>query len=456
MAHLDQSQLQMINVITEALSSSDCRKLIYLCESLETDCCAELVKETLKSKVENTGDAHLFLKALISCLGRYDVLKKVYKVCRTEIEQQMQTYENIFQPFRVLMINISEEMSTEDVEEIKFLFGNTLSREKVKKSKSFLDVIVELEKLDLVSPERVDIVGKCLLDIGRVDLVKKVNCYKMSAGPSAEPLALRQSCQAAEIKQSQPVHIARVNMVVPVHKEAACGSPMEQYNLNTNPRGLCVIIDCVGNGGEMLEQTFKALHFNVSLYLFLTSDLILLSLREILRPTENHIGDAFVCCIISRGSTHRLLGTDEYGGGFAIDCVRNLFTGDACPMLAGKPKLFFIQRYNVVESNLNYVAESVEVDGFNRQPASGSIPKEADIFWSHCWTDERQLLQRKHHSVYLKALTDALHDAQRRKMNLVDVQMRVNGALFEHNRRNPGAAYSIDVKHTLRKNLYLD
>uniref|UniRef100_A0A1A8C1F3 CASP8 and FADD-like apoptosis regulator n=1 Tax=Nothobranchius kadleci TaxID=1051664 RepID=A0A1A8C1F3_NOTKA len=456
MAHLDQSQLQMINVITEALSSSDCRKLIYLCESLETDCCAELVKETLKSKVENTGDAHLFLKALISCLGRYDVLKKVYKVCRTEIEQQMQTYENIFQPFRVLMINISEEMSTKDVEEIKFLFGNTLSREKVKKSKSFLDVIVELEKLDLVSPERVDIVGKCLLDIGRVDLVKKVNCYKMSAGPSAEPLAQRQSCQAAEIKQSQPAHIARVNMVVPVHKEAACGSPMERYNLNTNPRGVCVIIDCVGNGGEMLEQTFKALHFNVSLYLFLTSDLILLSLREILRPTENHIGDVFVCCIISRGSTHRLLGTDEYGGGFAIDCVRNLFTGDACPMLAGKPKLFFIQRYNVVESNLNYVAESVEVDGFNRQPASGSIPKEADIFWSHCWTEERQLLQRKHHSVYLKALTDALHDAQRRKLNLVDVQMRVNGAIFEHNRRNPGAAYSIDVKHTLRKNLYLD
>uniref|UniRef100_A0A1A8BMG2 CASP8 and FADD-like apoptosis regulator n=1 Tax=Nothobranchius kadleci TaxID=1051664 RepID=A0A1A8BMG2_NOTKA len=357
---------------------------------------------------------------------------------------------------RVLMINISEEMSTKDVEEIKFLFGNTLSREKVKKSKSFLDVIVELEKLDLVSPERVDIVGKCLLDIGRVDLVKKVNCYKMSAGPSAEPLAQRQSCQAAEIKQSQPAHIARVNMVVPVHKEAACGSPMERYNLNTNPRGVCVIIDCVGNGGEMLEQTFKALHFNVSLYLFLTSDLILLSLREILRPTENHIGDVFVCCIISRGSTHRLLGTDEYGGGFAIDCVRNLFTGDACPMLAGKPKLFFIQRYNVVESNLNYVAESVEVDGFNRQPASGSIPKEADIFWSHCWTEERQLLQRKHHSVYLKALTDALHDAQRRKLNLVDVQMRVNGAIFEHNRRNPGAAYSIDVKHTLRKNLYLD
>uniref|UniRef100_A0A1A7XIZ9 CASP8 and FADD-like apoptosis regulator n=3 Tax=Iconisemion striatum TaxID=60296 RepID=A0A1A7XIZ9_9TELE len=456
MAYLDQSQLQVINVITEALSSNDCRKLIYLCESLETDCSSELVKETLKSKVENTGNAPLFLKALISCLGRYDVLKKVYKVCRTEIEQQMQTYENVFQPFRVLMINISEEMSTEDVEEIKFLLGNTLSREKIKRSKTFLDVIIELEKLDLVSPESVDIVGKCLLDIGRADLVKKVNTYKMSAGTSAEPLAQRQTCQAAEIKQREPAHIAKVNMVVPVHSEEVCGSLLEQYNLNTNPRGVCVIIDCVGNGGEMLEQTFKALHFNVFLYPFLTSDLILLSLREIFRQAENPRGDAFVCCIISRGSTHHLFGTDEYGGGLSIDRIRYLFTGDACPMLAGKPKLFFIQRYSVVESNSSYVDESVEVDGFNSPSASGSIPKDADIFWSHCWTDEHQLLQRQHQSVYLKALTDALRNAQRRKMNVVDVQMKVNGAIFEHNRINPGAVYSIDVKHTLRKNLYLD
>lgn len=45
---------------------------------------------------------------------------------------------------------------------------------------SFLDVIIELEKLDIVSPERVDSIEKCLRDIGRVDLAKKVSAYKMS------------------------------------------------------------------------------------------------------------------------------------------------------------------------------------------------------------------------------------------------------------------------------------
>lgn len=41
-------------------------------------------------------------------------------------------------------------------------------------------MIIELEKLDKVSPERVDILEKKLRDIGRVDLAKKVTAYKMS------------------------------------------------------------------------------------------------------------------------------------------------------------------------------------------------------------------------------------------------------------------------------------
>lgn len=45
-------------------------------------------------------------------------------------------------------------------------------------SQSFLDVIIELEKLDVVSPERVDVVEECLIDIGRLDLAKKVTAYK--------------------------------------------------------------------------------------------------------------------------------------------------------------------------------------------------------------------------------------------------------------------------------------
>lgn len=41
-------------------------------------------------------------------------------------------------------------------------------------------MIIELEKLDIVSPERVDFVEECLRNIDRLDLAKKVTAYKMS------------------------------------------------------------------------------------------------------------------------------------------------------------------------------------------------------------------------------------------------------------------------------------
>jgi len=42
-----------------------------------------------------------------------------------------------------------------------------------------------------------------------------------------------------------------------------------------------------------------------------------------------------------------------------------------------------------------------------------------------------------------------------RNTHLVDVHTEVNGAIFEHNTTNPEAQYNIDLKHTLRKDLYL-
>lgn len=41
-------------------------------------------------------------------------------------------------------------------------------------------MVVELEKQGIVSSESVCLVEKCLREIGRVDLAKKVNAYKMA------------------------------------------------------------------------------------------------------------------------------------------------------------------------------------------------------------------------------------------------------------------------------------
>ncbi|KAE8299412.1 CASP8 and FADD-like apoptosis regulator Caspase-like protein [Larimichthys crocea] len=236
------------------------------------------------------------------------------------------------------------------------------------------------------------------------------------------------------------------SLPVPICREQSRQSQQELYKFNTNPRGVCVIIDCVGNDGDMLEQTFKALHFDVILHKWLSVEETLSAFREIVRQREVlERADGFVCCIISRGTESHLLGTDLYNRGLGLDNVRRLFTAEACPMLAGKPKLFFIQRYSIQEyqpcARTYHRDEDLETDGCDGLARCQFIPTDADVFWSHCWTDEMNFSKETSSLLYLKALTDVLHKGQMRKTNLVDAHIEVNRAIFEHNKRNPGAMY---------------
>ncbi|XP_069554698.1 CASP8 and FADD-like apoptosis regulator [Brachyistius frenatus] len=460
MALPDHHRLQEINQIAEALSSCECRTLSYLCGSLELDSSVLRVKDMLKSKVLCHENSQLFLEELVLQLGRFDILRRVYNVSRGDIERTLK-YRQVLPRFRVLMATISQDLVIEDVDRIKFLLSRTLSREKMENAKNFLDVITELEKLDSVSPERVDMVEECLVNIGRVDLAKKVKIYKMSVETPERHSSQQQSCRASfapqQIRSAQSLHIATVKMPLAACRDQSFERPQDSYKFNTNPRGVCVIIDCVGNDGDMLEQTFKALHFNVTLCKWLSAHDIFSTLKKISIQREKHKGDGFVCCIISRGTANNLQGIDLYDTGLSLDSIRQLFTADACPTLAGKPKLFFIQRYSVLEvlpsARMNHRDEDLETDGGLSR--CEYIPTDADVFWSHCWTNEHELEQEQHRSMYLKALTDGLHKDQRRRTHLVDIHTEVNGAIFEHNKKNPRASYHFDVKHTLRKDLYL-
>ncbi|KAM8749408.1 CASP8 and FADD-like apoptosis regulator [Acanthopagrus schlegelii] len=471
MALRDQQQLQAINQIADSLSSCERRTLFYLCDSLDPDNSEARMKEMLITKVMRHDAGHLLLRELMLRLGRFDILRKVCKTSRDEVERNL-TFRQVLPRFRVLMSNISEDMVDEDLNNVKFLLSSRIPREKIDKAKSFLDVIIELEKLDEVSPDNVDIVEECLVGIGRLDLAKKVTAYKTPVVTSEQhppqqqrfraPLSFSASNTSHHfqpIRREQSRHSATGNIPACVYREQSCQSQPDCYRFNTNPRGVCVIIDCVGNDGDVLEQTFRALHFSVLLHKWLSIEETLSTLRGIIRQRENFEGDGFVCCIISRGTTNHLLGTDSDSVGLPLDSVRRLFTADACPMLAGKPKLFFIQRYSVPEpqpsARVEHRDEDLETDGCDVLPRRDIIPTDADVFWSHCWTQQHLLEQGHHRSVYVKALTDALQKGQRRKTRLLDVHTEVNRAIFEHNERNPGEIYNIDLKHTLRKDLYL-
>ncbi|XP_061697186.1 CASP8 and FADD-like apoptosis regulator isoform X2 [Syngnathoides biaculeatus] len=409
MAVPDKELLRAIHQISESLGSNERSKILYLCGTSDTDNTAGHIKETLKSKV--------------------------FGFSRDDVERALRS-EQVLPRFRVLMAHISEDMAHEDVSSVKFLLGPMLPREKMETAKDFLDLIVELEHVGKVSPTSVDLLEECLMDVGRVDLAKKLKVYKMSVNTPAVPEEL-----------------------VQVVRHACQETPVSRYKFASDPRGECVIIDCVGHDGEMMAQIFKSLHFNVTLHKWLNLVETVSTLRQVFRRSPDRSGDGFVCCIISRATDNRLQATDTNCEGLRLEDVRRFFNGDACPVLVGKPKLFFVQSYAVSEFQpcavVNRWDDGLESDGGGGQLRPDCLPADADVLWSHCSTGEDQLQRGRHRSVYLKALTDALGRNQGRSRHLVELHLEVNGAIFEHNSRHPEEQYHIDLKHTLRKDLYL-
>lgn len=470
--------------ICEDLSSGECRRLLYLCGSQDTDSSgSDHVREVLTSWLSRGQVDQLYLVELLFRLRRFDLLKKVFHVSKQEVEGIL-GQNRALSEYRVLMSDVSEDMGTEDLESLKFLLSGSLSRERLTRVKSFLDVIDDLEKLDRVSSERVELIEQCLRDISRVDLARKVKRYLTSVGtpqhravvmphlaqqqwirtPSNPmPTASSVSCHSRQ-EQSTQNTTENENIAEPERKRLFYQSPVDVYRLQSDPRGECLIIDCVGSDGDMLEEMFNGLQFKVTLVKWPSVEDTLSLLRQAAQPRENQEVDAFACCIISRGTATDLLATDSHRLGVRLDTVRRLFTPDYCPRLAGKPKLFFIQTYSVSGSqgcssrptgHPPHREEDLETDGYEEPLSVETVPADADVFWSHCWTDEGQLEEKDHRSVYLQALREAVLTGQRRRTHLVDVHTEMNGVIFDHNRRNPGARYNINLRHTLRKNLYM-
>lgn len=156
-----------------------------------------------------------------------------------------------------------------------------------------------------------------------------------------------------------------------------------------------------------------------------------------------------------------MMGVDQAHSGFSLDCVKRMFMGDMCPSLVGKPKLFFIQNYEVLggpseDSSLEVDGPAVkDLDAKALHPDSCLTHREADIFWSLCTADVSQLEQPSGpSSVYLWNLSQQLK--QERKRPLVDLHVELMDKVYAWNSGvSSKEKYYLSLQHTLRKKLTL-
>ncbi|XP_048340419.1 CASP8 and FADD-like apoptosis regulator [Sphaerodactylus townsendi] len=336
-------------------------------------------------------------------------------------------------------------------------------------TESFLEVINDLEKLGLVSPDHLDFLENCLLNIHRKDLVKKIQKHKLEASAhtiGSSPVYINalqaklpkltlidppgMGSRVKLLNGSGAIQKGQVSVSV-----SETGTTMSQapdcYRMQSRPLGVCLIIDCIGNDTNVLVDAFTSLYFDVHCYQFLNVNSLPQKLHEVARLKQHKDYDCFACVLVSRGNHQDVFCTDRVLPGFALEKVKRFFTGDKCPALLGKPKLFFIQNY-IELGHRQEQSSFVEADG----DLASAIPQVADILWSQS-TVEAPVLERSpaSSSFYLSTLAELLTDPHKRMLSLLDILVELNDRIYKRNTDHPTEQYSLLLKHTLRKKVFL-
>ncbi|KPP80331.1 caspase-8-like [Scleropages formosus] len=399
----------LLHKVSEELGSDEVAALKFLCKDaiqrkkLETvrdgrDLFLRLAEQGLLDDVSGVAELLLAIK-------RYDLLRQL-GTSRQETEHRLQREgASIISDYRKLLYEVSEDVTTDNLEAVKFL--SKLPRTKLDSCKSFLDVLVEMEKMELLAEGKLE---------GLVEILK--NCNPELA------------------------------------------SKNEMYCMRRRPRGRCLII----NNYSFNKARMNNLRMGdrkgtdvdaVTQRKDLTGDELLEVLQKFGKMDHSQL-DAFVCCILSHGEKRSVMGTD--GKVVPIWKITQPFISRLCPSLAGKPKLFFIQACQGQKKQMGALIQAdgegndYEMDASHIQP--DVIPDDSDFLLGMATVEDYQSFRNtREGSIFIQELCRQLRNGCPRNENILDILTRVNrevsSGLYMNFKQMP------EPRYTLTKTLIL-
>uniref|UniRef100_UPI00398EAD12 CASP8 and FADD-like apoptosis regulator n=1 Tax=Pristiophorus japonicus TaxID=55135 RepID=UPI00398EAD12 len=503
--------------IAGELSQEESATLVFLCLDFLKDYSAiGEVKELFETLSKQNLLRLDFLTELLYRIRRLDILRRM-EVDLMLLERNLKAGKGYVSSYRELLMDISEDLSQEDLKSILFLLRCQVPKGRLEAVKTFLDLVVELEKAGKIDATNLEVVEDCLQNIRRIDLRKKILKYKQTsvcvrslrrsdAYQNVIPISvpcqergfgtehfertrevsslqsmftscskgqlLRQhvhsNCPRSAVALSEEHHLETLSNPVPESAQAPAPGTgcavqqnwQEMYRMHSNPPGLCLIIDCIGTDADLLKETFEALHFRVVLHLYVELDQLKQILRETSRREDLAALDCFVCCIVSRGTPDCVLAVDGNSPGLPFEQIQRYFKGQSCRPLLGKPRLFFVQDFlRAATVSDNELETNAARNNGDTIQADGSdweevIPQEADILWSCCQVSERLHLQAPQQpSSFMRTLSECLRKHQH-KCDLISLLTEVNRKTMLRNQRLACEEPApLVLRHTLRKKL---
>ncbi|XP_062435230.1 caspase-8-like isoform X2 [Rhea pennata] len=341
-----------------------------------------------------------FLKELLYRINRMDILTCHLGSSREEMERELRIPGRAkVSAFRYLLFQLSENITTDELESFKFLLGKDLPKSKLNSKNTMIDVFIEMEKKGILGEDNLKYL-KTLCEKVDKSLVKKIEEYELNLCGEEEMLITEGQSGNIGVTEAHARWLA--SSVAPDspdnHSES---SRLEVYKMTSRPRGVCLILNNHNfararaevaelklndrNGTDMdaaaLKKVFTKLHFKIAEYKDLTAEEIRNTVN-IYQCEDHKDKDCFVCCILSHGKKGIIYGVD--GQEVPIQELTTSFTGRNCHSLAGKPKVFFVQacqgdarqRGVTIEVDSGAQDSSVETDARFQLDC---IPSEADF-----------------------------------------------------------------------------
>uniref|UniRef100_A0A3Q3WWQ6 Caspase-8 n=1 Tax=Mola mola TaxID=94237 RepID=A0A3Q3WWQ6_MOLML len=232
-----------------------------------------------------------------------------------------------------------------------------------------------------------------------------------------------------------------------------------QYLLNSQPTGLCVIINNetfiyekkrtgTNKDAGVLAEVFSWLGFRVLCCNDQTQEQIMFTG---LQAAPEH-GDAFVCCILSHGRENAVLGID--GKPFSIKDIIRTFKATTQSTLTGKPKMFLFQACRGREEQQGVLQKYLQTDDHH----SLSIPEEADFLVVMSTVEDYVSFRHPiDGSWFIQSLCQQLKEGCPRGDDMMTILQRMNDEVSQKEASSqPGRRKQMpEVRFTLRKGLFL-
>ncbi|KAG9335572.1 hypothetical protein JZ751_004476 [Albula glossodonta] len=477
------------------LDSEEVRDLKFLCRDYVQPKPLEKVEAAheLFLRLEQAGvleEDGLFLAELLMTIRRNNLLRSVLRTTPQDVERAIGAQGGArISPYRKMLYKLGEDVTEETLRSFKFLVK--VPNNKLESCKSFLDVLVEMEKQDLLGEGKLEELERILEKCNK-QLAMKVREYaegRAPAGGTSGQRVLDQGFNGLDVRIPEcytrtTVGLFKIPVLVCLFPALERGLPCflmlrqsdDFYKTSSRPLGYCLIINNYNfkearmNGKSLgdrkgterdavvLESVFTKLHFEVEVRSELREPELKCAVEEF-GMKDHSERDAFVCCVLSHGEKGSIYATD--GVSVPIRTLTLPFTSSRCHSLAQKPKLFFIQacqgqdlqRPAQIQADCEGEDEGAYEDDAGRfQP--DTIPDDSDFLLGMATVEDYKSFRSvTQGSIFIQELCKQLIRGCREGEDILTIMTRVNrevsSGIYLKSKQMP------EPRYTLRRKLVL-